>query len=97
VIDTRKRALAGEFGELDRDLGTIWESWADNYDGHWKQQPEISGGGFMFDTGAHMMNTVCLLAGSDFDSVSAYMNNHGKPIDIATAVSARLRNGALVT
>ena len=32
----------------------------------------------MFDTGAHMMNTVCLLANSDFDSVSAYMNNHGK-------------------
>ncbi len=56
----------------------IWESWSSNYDGHWKQRPEISGGGFMFDTGAHMMNTVCLLANSDFDSVSAYMNNHGE-------------------
>jgi predicted dehydrogenase len=44
-----------------------------------------------------MMNTVCLLANSDFDSVSAYMNNHGKKVDIATAVSARLRNGALAT
>lgn len=97
VIDTRKRALAGEFGDLIAISGMIWESWSDNYDGHWKQQPEISGGGFMFDTGAHMMNTVCLLANSDFDSVSAYMNNHGKKVDIATAVSARLRNGALAT
>ncbi|MGO7565856.1 hypothetical protein ACC754_44415, partial [Rhizobium johnstonii] len=50
--------------------------------------------GFMFDTGAHMMNTVCLLSNSDFDSVSAYMNNHGRQVDIATAVSARLKNGA---
>jgi predicted dehydrogenase len=97
VIDTRKRALAGEFGELVAISGMIWESWAGNYAGHWKQQPEISGGGFMFDTGAHMMNTVCLLANSDFDSVSAYMNNHGGKVDIATAVSARLKNGALVT
>ncbi|KQV12336.1 oxidoreductase [Rhizobium sp. Root1203] len=97
VIDTRKRALAGEFGDLIAISGVIWESWADNYDGHWKQRPEISGGGFMFDTGAHMMNTVCLLADSDFDSVSAYMNNHGKKVDIATAVSARLHNGALAT
>jgi len=97
VIDTRKRALAGEFGDLIAISGMIWESWSSNYDGHWKQQPEISGGGFMFDTGAHMMNTVCLLANSDFESVSAYMNKHGKKVDIATAVSARLKNGALAT
>jgi predicted dehydrogenase len=97
VIDTRRRALAGEFGDLIAISGMIWESWSDNYDGHWKQQPEISGGGFMFDTGAHMMNTVCLLANSDFESVSAYMNNHGKKVDIATVVSARLKNGALAT
>jgi len=97
VIDTRKRALAGEFGDLIAISGMIWESWSSNYAGHWKQQPEISGGGFMFDTGAHMMNTVCLLANSDFESVSAYMNNHGKDVDIATAVSARLKNGALAT
>ncbi|EJL50676.1 putative dehydrogenase [Rhizobium sp. CF122] len=97
VIDTRKRALANEFGDLIAISGMIWESWSSNYDGHWKQQPEISGGGFMFDTGAHMMNTVCLLANSDFESVSAYMNNHGKKVDIATAVSARLKNGALAT
>ena len=97
VLDTRKRALSGEFGELIAISGMIWESWSSNYEGHWKQQPEISGGGFMFDTGAHMMNTVCLLANSDFDSVSAYMNNHGKKVDIATAVSARLKSGALAT
>ncbi|MDM9646514.1 Gfo/Idh/MocA family oxidoreductase [Rhizobium sp. S163] len=97
VIDTRKRALAGEFGELIAISGMIWESWAGNYAGHWKQEPEISGGGFMFDTGAHMMNTVCLLANSDFASVSAYMNKHGGKVDIATAVSARLKNGAMAT
>lgn len=97
VIDTRKRAIAGEFGDLIAISGMIWESWSDNYQGHWKQQPKISGGGFMFDTGAHMMNTVCLLANSDFESVSAYMNNRGKEVDIATAVSARLKNGALAT
>ncbi|NKK78391.1 Gfo/Idh/MocA family protein [Rhizobium leguminosarum] len=97
VLDTRRRALAGEFGALIAISGMIWESWSSNYDGHWKQQPDISGGGFMFDTGAHMMNTVCLLANSDFDSVSAYMNNHGRQVDITTAVSARLKNGALAT
>jgi predicted dehydrogenase len=97
VLDTGKRANEGEFGELIAIAGTIWESWASNYSGHWKQQPEISGGGFMFDTGAHMMNTVCMLANSDFDRVSAYMNNRGRNVDVVCAVSARLKNGALAT
>ena len=51
----------------------------------------------MFDTGAHMMNTVCLLVDADFESVSAYVNTHGKTVDIVTAVSGRLQNGVLIT
>lgn len=97
VRDTAKRASAGEFGKLVSVSAAIWESWRSNYEGHWKQMPEISGGGFMFDTGAHMMNTICLLVASDFERVSAYMNNYDKPVDITCAVAARLENGALVT
>ncbi|MGZ9724248.1 Gfo/Idh/MocA family protein [Rhizobium miluonense] len=97
VQDTYRRASAGEFGELVSVSATIWEGWSSQYNGHWKQKPELSGGGFMFDTGAHMMNTVCLLVCSEFERVSAYMNNYAKPIDITCAVAARLENGALVT
>lgn len=97
VLDTRRRANAGEFGELVSVSASIWESWSSNYRGHWKQKPAISGGGFMFDTGAHMMNTVCLLANADFDRVSAFMENRGLEVDVLCAVAARLASGALVT
>ncbi|GAB5428061.1 MAG: Gfo/Idh/MocA family oxidoreductase [Devosia indica] len=97
VHDTRRRARAGEFGELVSVSATIWEGWKDSYTGNWKQVPEISGGGFMFDTGAHMMNTVCILADSPFTRLSAYMDNRGIAVDLAAAVAGRLENGALVT
>lgn len=97
VHDTRERARRGEFGNLVSVNASVWEGWADNYAGQWKQDPAISGGGFMFDTGAHMMNTVCVLADAEFERVSAYMNNRGLRVDLATAVAARLSNGALVT
>lgn len=97
VHDTRRRAMAGEFGELVSVSATIWEGWKDRYAGGWKQVPAISGGGFMFDTGAHMMNTVCVLADSPFARLSAYMNNRGIAVDLASAVAGRLENGALVT
>ena len=97
VCDIRDRAAAGEFGDLLSISGNIWENWAERYRGQWKQDPEISGGGFMFDTGAHMMNTVCLLAGSEFDSVSAYTDCRGHPVEIVGVVAARLKRGAFVT
>ncbi|PXA88344.1 oxidoreductase [Nostoc sp. 3335mG] len=97
IHDTRDRARRGEFGELVSVNASIWEGWKDNYAGQWKQDPAISGGGFMFDTGAHMMNTVCVLADSEFVRLSAFANNRGLRVDLATAVAARLANGALVT
>ena len=97
VHDTRRRARAGEFGELVSVSAAIWEGWANSYAGHWKQNLAISGGGFMFDTGAHMMNTVCVLADAEFVKLSAFANNRGLGVDLATVVAARLSNGALVT
>ncbi|MEQ8599918.1 MAG: Gfo/Idh/MocA family oxidoreductase [Devosia sp.] len=97
VHDTRRRAQTGEFGDLVSVSATIWEGWKNSYTGNWKQVPEISGGGFMFDTGAHMMNTVCVLADSPFTRLSAYMDNRGIAVDLAAAVAGRLENGALVT
>src|ERR1700724_707192 len=73
IADTRKRSQAGEFGELVSVAAPIWENWSSRYEGHWKQQLELSGGGFLFDTGAHMINTVCLLADADCEKVSALM------------------------
>lgn len=97
VRDTKARIEAGEFGALVGVSAAIWEGWSEAYNGGWKQDPALSGGGFMFDTGAHMMNTICQLLDADFDRVSAYMNNRGKPVDITCAVSARTRSGVLVT
>jgi predicted dehydrogenase len=97
VTDTRRRARAGEFGELVSVAGTIWENWSSRYEGHWKQQMQFSGGGFMFDTGAHMMNTICLLADVDCERVSALMNNRQRSVDVVCAVAGRLATGALLT
>jgi predicted dehydrogenase len=97
TADTRERAQAGEFGELLSVAATIWENWSSRYEGHWKQRLDLSGGGFMFDTGAHMMNTVCLLADSECEQVSALMHNRGRSVDVVCAVVGRLTSGALLT
>lgn len=75
----------------------VWQNWNHQHEGTWRQMPELSGGGFLFDTGAHMLNTVSDLAGEPFVEVAAFLDNLGQPVDILGAVIARLQSGTLVT
>ena len=88
---------SGEMGEILTISATIWQDWGTNTAGAWRQQPEVSGGGFMFDTGAHMLNTVADLAGDEFSEVAAWMDNAGRPVETLATVMARLKSGAMVT
>jgi predicted dehydrogenase len=51
----------------------------------------------MFDTGAHMLNTVADLAGEPFVEVAAWLDNRNRPVDILGVVIGRLASGTLVT
>ena len=92
-----ERIQDGTFGELRSISGTVWQNWNTLGEGRWRSDPEVSGGGFMFDTGAHLMNTISDLAGQEFEEVAAWLDNRGRRIDIMAAVIARLANGAYVT
>lgn len=86
----------GQLGDLLNISGTVWQDWSSAQVGTWRQQPAMSGG-FLFDTGAHMLNTVCDLAGQDFVEVAAWLDNRNRPVDILGAIMGRLQNGAFVT
>lgn len=88
---------SGELGKLLSISATIWQRWGPGTVGRWRQVPAISGGGFMFDTGAHMLNTVADLAGEEFVEVAAWTDDRGRPIETLAAAIARLESGALVT
>ena len=88
---------SGEVGSITSIAATVWQDWGTGTHGLWRQNPAIAGGGFMFDTGAHMLNTVCDLAGENFVEVAAWLDNQKRPVDIVGVVMGRLQSGALVT
>jgi predicted dehydrogenase len=92
-----KLLRSGELGDLRSISATIWQNWGPNTVGTWRQQPDLSGGGMLFDTGAHMLNTVSDLAGQNFVEVAAWMDKQDKPVDIMGVVMGRLESGAYVT
>jgi predicted dehydrogenase len=88
---------SGRLGRILNISAVVWQNWMSFTTGLWRQDPEIAGGGFLFDTGAHMLNTISDLAGEDFVEVAAWMDNQGTAVDITGAVIARLKSGALVS
>jgi predicted dehydrogenase len=88
---------AGELGDLLTIHGMTWEHWRTPNLGTWRQVPEIAGGGFFFDTGAHMLNTIADLAGEEFTEVVAWFDNRGTPVEIIGVAMAKLASGGMVT
>jgi predicted dehydrogenase len=88
---------SGELGSVLNINAMVWQNWNSLTAGSWRQQPEIAGGGFLFDTGAHMLNSIADLAGEDFVEVAAWMDNRGRAVDILAVVIGRLASGTLVT
>lgn len=88
---------SGRLGEMLTISATVWQNWNRLTVNTWRQQPEIAGGGFLFDTGAHMLNTVVDLAGEEFVEVAAWLDNRESPVDIQGVVMGRLKSGVLVT
>jgi len=101
-LSPRVRAAAAmvasrELGALLNVNAVVWQDWRGHAAGTWRTVPELSGGGFLFDTGAHMLNTVCDVAGEDIAEVAAFLETDGEAVDVRGAVLARLASGALIT
>ena len=98
AVRTAARMIAaGEVGSILNITAVTWQDWDRHTLGTWRQEPAVAGGGFLFDTGAHMLNTVCDLAGEDVSEVAAWLEDDGRDVDIRATVMARLPSGALIT
>lgn len=51
----------------------------------------------MFNTGAHMLNTVLHIAGEPFVEVCALQDSFDRRVEVQAVVMGRLRSGAIVT
>jgi len=88
---------SGELGRLMGISATLWEHWAPPNVGTWRMKPELSGGGYLFDAGAHLMNATAELAGEEFAEVAAWLDNNGQPVETRGTVMCKTASGAFVT
>ncbi len=89
----RQAIQAGELGEIRTVSIFNGQGWQKGTEGMWRQQPELSGGGMLMDSGSHHIESLLSLAGAPAVSVSGLVDNLGSQVDINSSATIRFANG----
>ena len=93
----RQAIRESKFGKLELVSGYLSQNWMKATAGSWRQKPELSGGGQAYDSGAHLLNSLCWTVESDIAEVFTFLDNHGTPVDINSAINLRFANGVMAS
>jgi len=91
----RDTVAQGGLGELSLATGVCAQPWIQHQKGTWRADPRQSGGGNLYDSGAHMFNAMLYLTGQAVTEVYAVVNNKSEQVDIAGTVVMRFADGTL--
>jgi predicted dehydrogenase len=86
-----------ELGRLETVTGWLAQNWKRGTAGSWRQDPALSGGGQMYDSGAHLFNSLVWTVEQPVSEVFAFVDNLGAPVDINGTVNIRFADGTLAT
>ncbi len=93
----RSKVLAGEIGEIQHASIFLCQEWKRFTAGSWRQDPGLSGGGMLMDSGSHMLDALLWCTGLEPLSVAGLTENRGTPVEINSSASIRFTNGAIGT
>jgi predicted dehydrogenase len=93
----RDLVRSNELGKLETVSGWLSQNWKKGTTGSWRQKPELSGGGQMYDSGAHLFNSLIWTVEQPVAEVQAFVDNSGTPVDINGTANIRFHDGTLAT
>jgi predicted dehydrogenase len=93
----RNLVRSKELGKLETVTGWLSQDWKKGTAGSWRQDPALSGGGQMYDSGAHLFNSLVWTVEQPVSEVFAFVDNLGTPVDINGTVNIRFADGTLST
>jgi len=86
---------AGEIGKVQLIQGWLAQGWLKATAGKWRQDPALSGGGQMYDSGAHVLNGMMWIMNDPVVEAACFKDNCGSPVDINGAAVLKFQNGAM--
>ncbi|MFC0334376.1 Gfo/Idh/MocA family protein [Paenibacillus sepulcri] len=91
----RDAIASGEIGKLTSVTASLYQEWRQGTPGSWRQDPALSGGGFLMDSGSHIIDVLLWTTGLTPVDVKPQLHMHGAPVEIDTFTSIRFAEGAV--
>ncbi|GGH79290.1 putative dehydrogenase [Pullulanibacillus pueri] len=98
-IYIREAIASGLIGKVTSITASLYQQW---WRGEkrtktfsWRQQPELSGGGFLMDSGSHIIDVLLWTSGLTPVEVKPQLSQQGAPVEIDTFTSIRFAEGAV--
>ena len=82
-------------GELQTVTAFSCQMWKSGTYGGWRHDPKFSGGGQMYDTGAHLFNSLAWLIDRPAVEVYCRLDKKGMAVDINAAITIEWEGGVL--
>jgi len=91
----RNAIASGEIGKLTSVTASLYQEWRRGTTGSWRQDPALSGGGFLMDSGSHIIDVLLWTTGLTPVEVKPQLHKQGTPVEIDTFTSIRFAEGAV--
>jgi Predicted dehydrogenases and related proteins len=91
----RDAIASGEIGKLTSVTASLSQEWKQLTEGTWRQVPSLSGGGFLMDSGSHIIDVLLWTTGLTPVEVKSQLQTHGAPVEIDSFTSIRFAEGAI--
>lgn len=93
----RKVVQDGRIGKVQTISSALGQYWLEGTRGSWRQDPKLSLGGQLNDSGSHIQDIALWITGLKPVEVFAQLDNRGSRVDINSAVSIRLEQDVMWT
>ena len=90
----RENIASGRLGEVQFVSAFQCQNWCKGQRGKWRQDPALSGGGQLNDSGSHLLDVILWATGLRVSEVAGYIDNLDTLVDINSALSVKFDNGA---
>ncbi|MBM7568505.1 putative dehydrogenase [Paenibacillus sacheonensis] len=89
----RSAIASGEIGKLTSVTASLYQQWRQGSPGSWRANPAMSGGGFLMDSGSHIIDVLLWTTGLTPVEVKPQLHMHGSTVEIDTFTSIRFAEG----
>ncbi|SEO19043.1 Gfo/Idh/MocA family protein [Paenibacillus sp. OV219] len=96
-IYIRNLIQSGELGTINYINAYQAQAWLNGARGTWRQNPALSCGGQLNDSGSHLLDVVLWVSGLEPETVTATIDNRGTEVDIDSSVTVRFHGGAIAS